>query len=188
MGPKQPNARCSMRLLNEGQGVVETYSTKSGVKPCISLVKLRTAAPSTFPHIYLVQFLGSDPDYGEGNLCSRLNCQRIPVDQLHERVRIIYDILAPHLTMVHSFPMHFEDILTTAPPGTTREGTVQCMSKVRPEMPISLLLAVELNPTIRFRAHQGLWRQWRVELTGLILRRRWHDRLEGEVNIAGILH
>jgi hypothetical protein len=90
--------------------------------------------------------------------------------------------------LVVPFPMHFEDILTTAPPGTTGEGTEQRVSKVRPEMSISLLPAVELHPTIRFRAHQDQWRDWRVGLSGLMLRRRWHDRLEGEVNIAGILH
>jgi len=89
---------------------------------------------------------------------------------------------------VVSFPMHFEDILTTAPPGATGEGTEQRVRKVRPEMSISLLPAVKLHRTIRFRAHQGWWRHWRVELTGFILRRRWRDNLEGEMNIAGILH
>jgi hypothetical protein len=88
--------------------------------------------------------------------------------------------------LVVLFPMRSEDILTIAPPGATGDGTEKEMSKVRLEMPISLLPALELHFT--FRAHQELWRNGRIELTNLILRRRWHDKLEGEVNTAGILH
>jgi len=84
------------------------------------------------------------------------------------------------------FPMYSEDILAVAPPGATGDGTEQEMSKVRLKMSISLLPTVELYFT--FRAHQGLWRHWRVELTDLILTRRWRDKLEGEVKSAEILH
>ncbi|KAI0293202.1 hypothetical protein BC826DRAFT_1015797 [Russula brevipes] len=74
--------------------------------------------------------------------------------------------------------MRFENILTTAPPGATKEGTKQIMSEVRQDMSIPLLPTMELH-LITSRAHQDC---------GDIGARCWYDKPEGGVNTAGILY